>query len=85
MRFAFRDIRLITSIVLVAVILLAASVPTGAQPYAVPLTWVRQITQEMPEGRQFANAGPPDSMLETGSHGARTDAGTLPTLSFIRA
>ena len=54
MRFAFRDIRLITSIVLVAVILLAASVPTGAQPYAVPLTWVRQITQEMPEGRQFA-------------------------------
>jgi porin len=39
MRLAFKEIRLIASIVLVGVILLVASVPASAQPYAVPPTW----------------------------------------------
>jgi porin len=39
MRLAFRAIRLLASIVLVAISLLVASVPAGAQPYPVPPTW----------------------------------------------
>ena len=39
MRLAFRAIRLLASIVLVAVSLLVTSVPAGAQPYPVPPTW----------------------------------------------
>ncbi len=39
MRFAIRDIRLIAAIALVAVPLLVASAPAGAQPYPVPPTW----------------------------------------------
>jgi porin len=39
MRLAFRDIRPIASIFLLAVPLLVASVPASAQPYAVPPTW----------------------------------------------
>ncbi len=39
MRLAFRNIRPIASLVLVGVASLVASVPTGAQPYAVPPTW----------------------------------------------
>jgi porin len=39
MRVAFRELRLIASVLVVAVTLLVASAPAGAQPYAVPPTW----------------------------------------------